>query len=238
MFKTILTLTLAVTLVACAKPQDAQETIDKSYQFEVRKVQDGQVMKGRFYFIHGMGQNIKDLKTSQWGRMGDFMHSQNFEVVYIGWPFFYGSEAGNQGQDYVEKWQGWISNLDRELNASRPTNQMVIGGASMGAWHSILAAEVLDENAVFGIQPVVYLPILYPFSGYDTSKADLFNRALPNNIFITVGLADVSVGYWYSQELFSNLLPATNYKEYQGHIHAPYQDEFDDVMNWLLTQIQ
>jgi hypothetical protein len=221
-----------IGLCGCVKTNTAP-----GFEYEVRTVDQGQTMKGRFYFIHGMGQTISDLKTGQWARMGDFMHAQNFEVVYIGWPFMYGNSMTHEGSDYVAYFQDWIWHLDQQLVSERPATQTLFGGSSMGGWHSILASEVIHTDAVYAIEPVVHLEILWPFANCDASDADLTgpDRKLPSNLFITVGLDDTSVGWWYQRDLFQAL---PNYHEFANEIHAPYEDQFDATMAWLTQQIK
>lgn len=231
--KLFLFLSLLVSL-GCAKPESLDSNGPRNFYSEVREVRQGNAMKGRFFFIHGMGQTIADLKQGEWDRMADFMHAQDFEVVYVGWDFINHSDMSNGGADYVSRFQLWVLNLNSELENQRPAPQIFIGGASMGGWHSIIASEVIQSDAVYASQTVTRLNVLWPFAGHDTSSADLHGRAIPQNLFVTAGTADWTVDWQSCQALYGHL---PNYREYIGHVHGPYQDEYDDIMDWLLLQI-
>lgn len=231
-----LLLVLALNLLTGCGQQSLEtesQGIPKGFTYEVR-ASDLAQPRGRFYFIHGMGQVIKDLKQGEWGRMGDTMHNEGFEVVYIQWGWLDASDMTNNGADHVQRFTQWIGALDTQLSSERPVVQTFIGGASMGGYHSILASQVIQADAIYASQTVTRLSVLWPFAGANTTGADLFSQPIPNNLFVTAGTADVTIHWEYTRELFGN---SPNYREYPGHTHGPYVDEYDDLIAWFRSRM-
>lgn len=224
---------LSLLLMACAKEKDA---VDRGWlHYEVREAVGAP--RGRFYFIHGYGITIETLKTPPYSTIGDTMHAQGFEVVYIGWPELDDRDMTNNGRDYVATFQTWILSVNTKLNTERPVGQLFVGGASMGGWHSVLVNEVLHADVMYIHEPVTRLSVIRPFAHSDTSFADLQNRAIPNParaFWVSCGTADYGVDWRLTRDLY-NTLPS--YKEYPGLDHAALQPQYDDITAWLVGQI-
>lgn len=220
-------------LSACAPEKSA--TSKGGFEYEVREVSAGHATKGRFFFIHGYGLSIRALHGAPYATVADAMSAADFEVVYIGYPEIDRTDMTAQGATYVAKFQDWISALNDRLQVERPSPLTFIGGASMGAWHTAIAAEVLHPDVIYMHEPVTRLSVIRPFAGADTSAGDLQNRAVPSMISrVSCGTADYGVDWRLTRQLYQQL---PNYTEIPGRDHAAIQSDYDDITAWLLTQV-